>query len=92
MIASIRAAGETAERPQLLIPIDALVHDPVRGQYVVYALEEKEGRSVARAIPIHPGPLRGNRVSVVEGLTPGQRIVQSGANLLHPGDAVKEIP
>jgi multidrug efflux pump subunit AcrA (membrane-fusion protein) len=92
MIASIRVAGETAERPQLRIPIDALVHDPVRGQYVVYALEEKDGRSVAKAIPIRPGPLLGNRVSVVEGLIPGQRIVESGANLLHPGDAAKEIP
>lgn len=91
MIASIRVAGETAERQQLSIPIDALVHDPVRGQYVVYALEEKDGRSVAKAIPIRPGPLLGNQVSVVEGLTPGQRIVASGANLLRQGDVVKEI-
>jgi HlyD family secretion protein len=91
MIASIRVAGETAERQQLRIPIDALVHDPVRGQYVVYTLEEKEGRSIAKAIPIRPGPLLGNQVSVMEGLTPGQRIVASGANLLRQGDVVKEI-
>jgi RND family efflux transporter MFP subunit len=91
MIASIRVAGETAERQQLRIPIDALVHDPVREQYLVYALEQQDGRTVAKAIYIRPGPLVGNQVSVVEGLTPGQRIVGSGANLLRQGDAVKEI-
>jgi RND family efflux transporter MFP subunit len=91
MIASIRVAGETTERQQVRIPIDALVHDAVREQYLVYVLEQKDGRTVTKAIYIRPGPLVGNQVSVVEGLAPGQRIVSSGANLLRPGDAVKEI-
>jgi len=91
MIASIRVAGETAEPQRLLIPIDALVHDPVRDRYLVYALEQKDGRSVAKTIDITPGPLVGNHVSILEGLTAGQRIVASGANLLRPGDVVKEI-
>jgi len=91
MIASIRVAGETGERQQLRIPVDALVHDPVRNQYVVYALEQKDGTTVAKAVYIRPGPLVGNQVSVLEGLTAGQRIVASGANLLRPGDPVKEI-
>jgi multidrug efflux pump subunit AcrA (membrane-fusion protein) len=91
MIASIRVAGETADPHRLLIPIDALVHDPVRDRYLVYALEQKDGRSVAKAIDIRPGPLVGNQVSILEGLTAGQRIVASGANLLRPGDVVQEI-
>jgi multidrug efflux pump subunit AcrA (membrane-fusion protein) len=91
MIASIRVAGETPDRHELRIPIDALVHDPVRDQYLVYVLEQKDGRTVAKAIYIRPGPLVGNQVSVLEGLTAGQRIVGSGANLLRPGDVVKEI-
>ena len=91
MIASIRVAGEGTARPELRIPIDALVHDAAREEYVVYALEPKDGGTVVKAISIRPGPLVGNRVSVLDGLTAGQRIVASGANLLRPGDPVKEV-
>src|SRR5262249_30581443 len=89
MIASIRVAGEAAE--QLRIPIDALVHDPTRDQYLVYAVEQQSGGTVAKALYIKPGPLVGNQVSVLEGLTAGEQIVATGANLLRPGDPVKEI-
>jgi RND family efflux transporter MFP subunit len=92
MIASIRVADETADRRQVRIPIDALVHDPTRDQYVVYAIEKKDrGITAVRAVPVRPGPLVGNQVSILDGLTPGQRIVASGANQLRPGDSVKEI-
>jgi RND family efflux transporter MFP subunit len=92
MIASIRVAGEGADRTRLLIPLDALVHDPVRDQYLVYALEQKDGVTVAKVVRVRPGPLIGNQVSILEGVTSGQQIVGSGANLLQPGDPVKEIP
>src|SRR5262249_23675766 len=92
MIASIHAAGEAADHQQIRIPIDALVHDPARNEYLVYSVEQKDGTAVAKAIYIRPGPLVGNQVWILEGLSPGQRIVASGANLLRPGDAVKEIP
>src|SRR5262249_47950351 len=91
LIASIRVVAEGASQHTLRIPIDALVHDPVRARYMVFGLEEKDGRTVAKAIDIRPGPLVGNQVSVLDGLRPGQRIVGSGANLLRPGDAVTEI-
>jgi RND family efflux transporter MFP subunit len=91
MIASTRVAGETDHRRQLRIPIDALVHDPVRDQYLVYTVEQRNGGTVAKAIDVRPGPLVGNQVSILEGVSAGQRIVASGANLLRPGDAVKEI-
>lgn len=91
MIASIHVDSEAAEHDQLRIPIDALVHNPAREQYLVYTLEQKDGRTLAKATYIRPGPLVGNQVSVLDGLTAGQRIVASGANLLRPGDAVKEI-
>lgn len=92
MIASIRARRETAGRPPVRIPIDALVHDPTRDQYVVYTVEQKDGGVAAvKALSVRPGALVGNQVSILEGLTAGQRIVASGANLLRPGDVVKEI-
>jgi multidrug efflux pump subunit AcrA (membrane-fusion protein) len=92
MIASIRVADDAATGHHVRIPIDALVHDPARDQYLVYTVEQKqEGITAVKAIPVTPGPLMGNQVSILDGLTAGQRIVASGANLLRSGDVVKEI-
>jgi RND family efflux transporter MFP subunit len=92
MIASVRVAERGTGHRQLLIPIDALVHDPTADRYLVYTVEERDRKTVAKAILIRPGPLAGNHVSILDGLREGQRIVVSGANLLRPGDVVKEIP
>jgi RND family efflux transporter MFP subunit len=93
MIASIPVADEAVDRRQVRIPIDALVHDPTRDRYLVYALEQKAGGiTAARAVYVRPGPLVGNQVSILDGLTAGEHIVVSGANLLRPGDIVKESP
>ena len=79
MIASIRVADDAADHHQVRIPIDALVHDPASGQYLVYALERNDGGiTVAKAVHVRPGPLAGNRVSILDGLTAGQHIVASG--------------
>jgi RND family efflux transporter MFP subunit len=92
MIASIQVDDEAEGRRQVRIPIDALVHDPVRDQYLVYTLEQKDGAATTvKAVSVRPGPLVGNQVSILDGLAAGQRIVASGANLLRPGDVVKEI-
>ena len=92
MIASIRVADDVADRNLVRIPIDALVHDPTRDQYLVYIVEPKDGGvATVKAVDVRPGALVGNQVSILGGLTAGQRIVASGANLLRPGDVVKEI-
>jgi RND family efflux transporter MFP subunit len=92
MIAVIQTGANRTERRHPRIPIDALVHDPVADRYLAYTTEQKDGRTVAMAIPIRPGPLAGNQVLILDGLRAGQRIIVSGANLLRPGDEVKEIP
>ncbi len=91
MIAAVQAAEAEGGRSPLQIPVDALVHDPAGDRYLVYTTEQKAGRTFAKAIPIRPGPLSGSQVLILDGLTPGQRIVVSGANLLRPGEAVREV-
>jgi len=91
MIAAVQVAETEGAHPALQIPVDALVHDPSGDRYLVYTTEQKAGRTFAKAIPIRPGPLSGSQVLILEGLTPGQRIVVSGANLLRPGEAVREV-
>jgi RND family efflux transporter MFP subunit len=91
MIASIRVAESGAEQSLPQIPIDAVVHDPTADRYLAYTTEQRNGRAVVKAIAIRPGPLAGNHVLVLEGLSAGQRIIASGANLLRPGEAVTEV-
>jgi len=91
MIASIQAAEDTTQVRHPQIPIDALVHDPTTDRYLAYTTDQKDGRTIAKAIPIRPGPIAGNQVLILDGLTAGQRIIVSGANLVRPGDVVKEI-
>jgi len=91
MIATVHAPGGAPRPARLQVPASALVHDPTGQRYLVYTIEQNGGRSVAKAIPVEPGPLAGNEVVVLSGLTAGQRIVVMGANLLQPGDPVKEV-
>jgi RND family efflux transporter MFP subunit len=91
MIATVHAPDGAPGPVRLQVPASALVHDPVGQRYLVYTIEQNGGRSVAKAIPVEPGPLAGNEVVVLSGLTAGQRIVVMGANLLQPGDPVKEV-
>ena len=91
MIATVHAPGGAPGPARLQMPASALVHDPTGQLYLVYTIEQNGGRSVAKAIPVEPGPLAGNEVVVLSGLTAGQRIVVMGANLLQPGDPVKEV-
>ena len=92
MIASIEVRNDASDHRQIRIPIDALVHDAKRDRYVVYTVVPKDGgTTTVKAIDVRPGPLIGNQVSILEGLSVGQRIVASGANILQPGDAVKEL-
>lgn len=91
MIAAVQVAETEGAHPVLQIPVDALVHDPTGDRYLVYTTEQKAGRTIAKAIPIRPGPLSGSQVLILDGLSPGQRIVVSGANLLRPGEAVREV-
>jgi multidrug efflux system membrane fusion protein len=90
MIASIQVAPSGGSRRPLQIPIDALVHEPTTDRYLVFTTDQANGRTIVKAIPIRPGALAGNQVSVLDGLQAGQRIIVSGANLLRPGDIVKE--
>jgi len=91
MIATVHAPGGAPGPARLQMPASALVHDPTGQRYLVYTIEQNGGRSVAKAISVEPGPLAGNEVVVLSGLTAGQRIVVMGANLLQPGDPVKEV-
>jgi len=91
MIATVRAREAGAASQEVQIPVNALVHNPISGHYLVYGTEQRAGRFYAKEILVRPGPLSGSYVKIVEGLKPGQKIVASGASLLRAGDPVQEV-
>ena len=91
MIATVEAGEALLASQQVQIPVDALVHDPISGHYLVYGTEQRAGRIYAKEISVRPGPLAGSYVKIIEGLKPGQKIVASGASLLRAGDSIQEV-
>ena len=90
MIAAVELRGGSKQIHQLQVPVDALVYDAIRDRYLVYEVEQKAGSTYAREILVRPGPLSASSVLILSGLNPGQRVVASGANLLRPGDPIRE--
>jgi cobalt-zinc-cadmium efflux system membrane fusion protein len=66
-----------AEREMPVVPSGAVVQ--MEGREAVF-VEEAPGRF--RAVQVRTGKRSGGRVPVIEGLTPGQRVVSDGAMLL----------
>jgi len=91
MIAAVELAGTSEQTHQIQVPVDALVYDAIHDRYLVYGIEQRTGSTYAREILVRPGPLSGSSVLILSGLSPGQRVITSGANLLRPGDLVSEM-
>jgi multidrug efflux system membrane fusion protein len=82
-----RASFPAAERLVLLVPAAAVVE---RGQLAeVYVVD---GQNVARLRLVTAGPRRGDRVEILSGLNPGERIVTQGAERVVDGASVEALP
>jgi RND family efflux transporter MFP subunit len=91
MIASLEFAVETPAARQPAVELAAVVRHPqMANGYAVYVAEGEP--ATARVRTIEPGEPRGNRVVVVKGLKPGERVITTGATLVKDGDPVKIIP
>ena len=85
---SVRAhilAGETAPGP--VVPLSAIVDD--NGQEVAYAQAEGE---VFERRPLRLGVRDSDRVEVLEGLRPGERVVTRGAYLVRLAASSSAVP
>ena len=79
-----RARFPAGERKALLVPARALVE---RGQLTgVYVVDE---RSVARLRLVTAGQRRGDRVEILSGLNPGERVVTEGVERVTDGGRVE---
>lgn len=79
-----RARFPAGERSALLVPAGALVErGQITGVYVV------DARNVARLRLVTVGQRRGDRVEILSGLNPGERVVTGGADRVTDGGLVE---
>jgi RND family efflux transporter MFP subunit len=62
------------------------------GSYAVFVVEDAGGKTFARVRPIVLGDVSGNTVTVTSGLRIGERVIVSGATLVHDGEPVRIVP
>ncbi|HWE51252.1 MAG TPA: efflux RND transporter periplasmic adaptor subunit [Bryobacteraceae bacterium] len=93
MIASLTLSGKTAREAVPVIPLAAVVQPPPgKSGYMVYVAADEGGKAVAKAQMVQLGDALGDRISVRGGLSEGQRVVVTGASLVHDGEAVEVLP
>lgn len=91
MIASLDFAMEGPAVKQPAVQLAAVVRHPgVANGFAVYVAEGDP--ATARMRTIEPGDAHGNRIVVVKGLKPGERVITTGATLVRDGDPVNIIP
>lgn len=76
-----------------VVPLGAVVRAPGDPEaYAVYVLEEKGGETLAQARTVDLGRVRGNEISVLGGVQPGEKVIVNGATRVVNGKPVRVIP
>jgi RND family efflux transporter MFP subunit len=83
------AAGES-QSSALLVPLAAIVQAK-DGKYGVFVVSSSSSGEVARLHSVEIGSVTGTDITVLNGLTPGDRIITTGANLLKDGQPVEVL-
>ena len=89
MIASV-TVGQQKQREVTVIPLSAVLRSSDKpDEFSVMVSELSRGELVARLRQVRLGDPFGNSIEVISGLTPGERVVTTGAPLLHEGDRLQ---
>ncbi len=59
------------------------------GQFFAFVAEKKDGKEVARQIPLTLGEISGNDYTVLSGLKAGDEVIVSGGQNLADGMSIK---
>jgi RND family efflux transporter MFP subunit len=83
----VRARITWNTQPGITIPVVAVSR--VSGQYFAFVAEQKDGKDIARQLPLTLGEISGNDYAVLSGLKPGDQVVVSGGQNLADGMSIK---
>ncbi len=91
MIVTLEMPGGRLAAAADVVPLSAVVRAPEGGdRYAVFVVEESAGKTVARARAVQVGQAFGNnRLQIISGLKPADRIVTTGAGLLKDGQELR---
>jgi multidrug efflux system membrane fusion protein len=94
MIGSLQLAHGEAESEKhasvLLAPLSAIVQAN-DGRYGVFVISKSSSGDIASLHSVEIGTVNGTDVAVVSGLSAGERIITTGANLLKDGQRVEVV-
>ena len=91
MIASVEIGNVTPQDALPLLPLTAFVGAPGDG-FAVMVIEGDGSETRARLRQVELGEVAGNRVAVIRGLTPGERVITTGASMVADGERVEVLP
>lgn len=93
MVATLDVGSAKLRSPALVIPIEAVV-SPADGSksFSVFIVTHQGDKDTVHRRTVQPGPAFGNMVSIVQGVSRGDKIVTNGATLVNDGQAVSVIP
>jgi multidrug efflux system membrane fusion protein len=93
MIASMSIAGTAKTEPIPVVPLNAVVQPPPgQSGYMVYVLDEEGGKATVKSRAVELGDALGERIAVKSGLRGGERVVVTGASMVHDGQTVEVVP
>ena len=83
----VRARITWNTQPGITIPVVAVTR--VSGQFFAFVAEQKDGKDVARQLPLTLGEISGNDYAVLSGLKPGDQVIVSGGQNLADGMPIR---
>jgi multidrug efflux system membrane fusion protein len=93
MIASITIGSSEPEKRMLVVPLSAVVRSPGDANgFAVFITNGSGNPATVRAQNVSVGDAYGNMIAIVSGLSPGDRVVTSGATMIRGGEQVRVIP
>jgi hypothetical protein len=92
MIGSLQLANSESETraSSLVVPLSAIVQAK-DGKYAVFVVSNSNAGQVASLRSVEIGTVTGTDITVVNGLSAGDRIITTGANLLKDGQRVEVV-
>jgi RND family efflux transporter MFP subunit len=93
MVATLDIGGTKLRTPALVVPIEAVVSLADGSKtFSVFVVTHQGDKDTVHRRTVQPGPAFGNMVSIVEGVSRGERVVNNGPTLLNDGQVVHVIP